>query len=84
MALKVKIDNPDFPKDHVFGIEGLGLFENGKEREVTAEQEQAFVDSRTTITVDEEGKETVHKLSVKEAFKSDINVTVGGTKGGEN
>jgi hypothetical protein len=87
VPLKVKIDNPDFPKDHVFGIEGLGLFENGKERTVSEEQEQAFVDSRRTITVDDEGKETIHELSVKEALKNDPNITVEGTteakKGGE-
>jgi hypothetical protein len=44
MGLTVKINNPEFPEDHLFAINGLGIFENGTAREVTKEEEQAFVD----------------------------------------
>ena len=84
MALKVKINNPNFPKDHVLSIDGLGLFENGKERTISEEEEQTFMDSRRTYTLDDKGKETVHELTVKEALKNDVNITVEVTKGGES
>lgn len=66
MALKLKVENKDFPKGHEFSIEGLGVFENGKEREVFAEQEQAFVDARG--------------LSLKDAFKDDESFSLSGDK----
>lgn len=66
MALKLKVENKDFPKGHEFSVEGLGIFENGKEREVFAEQEQAFVDAT--------GK------SLKEAFADNEQFTLSGDK----
>lgn len=41
--LEITVKNDDFPKDYEFDIRGLGLFKNGESREVTAEQEAAFV-----------------------------------------
>jgi hypothetical protein len=46
MALSVMIDDPTLPKGHELAIEGLGVFENGKAREVDAEAEDAFKTSR--------------------------------------
>jgi hypothetical protein len=46
MALTVKVTNEDFPENHEFSISSLGKFVNGKERELTKEEEQAFVDER--------------------------------------
>lgn len=45
MALTVKVTNPAFPDDTEFTIMGLGAFQNGEEREVTKEEEQAYVDA---------------------------------------
>lgn len=42
MARKVTVTNDAFPKEAEFEIRGLGLFTNGKPKEVTAEQEAAF------------------------------------------
>jgi hypothetical protein len=42
MALTVKVDHPDFPEGMEFGINGLGLFENGTAREVTEDEERNF------------------------------------------
>lgn len=42
MALKVTVTMPDFPDDYEFGINGLGLFQNGKAREITEEQELGY------------------------------------------
>jgi len=72
MALKLKFENPDFPKDHVFGVNGLGLFENGKEREVYADEEEAFLNMYTMI--DDDGN--VVKSSVKELFANNPHVSV--------
>lgn len=66
MALKLKVENTAFPKDHEFSVEGLGIFENGKEREVFAEQEQAFEDARG--------------ITLKEAFAEDEMFTLSGDK----
>lgn len=65
MSLKVKINNPDFPEGQEWGVNGLGAFENGKEREVSKEEEQAFVD----LTL----------ASAKDSFSNDPNVEVTGT-----
>lgn len=42
MALTVKVDHPDYPEGMLFGINGLGLFENGTAREVTEDEERNF------------------------------------------
>lgn len=65
MSLSIKINNEDFPADHKFSIDGLGVFENGKAREVTNEEEQAFVTERG--------------IAVRDAFTSDSNVEISGT-----
>jgi len=46
MSLTVKVTNKAFPDDHVFSISSMGNFTNGKAREITKEEEQAFVDER--------------------------------------
>lgn len=58
MSLSVKVQNKEFPDDHVFAIDGLGLFTNGKAREVTKEEEQAFVDARGIAVRDALGGES--------------------------
>jgi hypothetical protein len=45
MSLTVKVENKAFPDDHEFSINNLGLFQNGKAKEITKEEEQAFVDA---------------------------------------
>jgi hypothetical protein len=74
VSISVKIDDPALPKGYEISIDGLGTFENGKAKTIDAEVEQAFSDSRG--------------ISVKEALKSNPNVTVEGTteakKGGES
>lgn len=42
MALTLTVDHPDFPEGTVFGIQGLGLFNNGESREVTEAEEISF------------------------------------------
>lgn len=44
MALKVTVSHKDFPAERDFAISGLGLFENGKPRELSLEDEQAYFD----------------------------------------
>lgn len=65
MALTVKVDHPDFPADTELAIEGLGVFKNGEEREVTDEQEQAFVNARG--------------MHVRQGTENDPFVSVSGT-----
>ena len=65
MTLTVKVTNKDFPDDHEFSISGLGVFVNGKDREVTKEQEQAFVDERG--------------MAVRDALTTDAGFDVKGT-----
>lgn len=43
MALEVTVDHPDYPDGTEFGIVGLGVFKNGEAREVTEDEERAFV-----------------------------------------
>jgi hypothetical protein len=74
MALSVKIDNPAYPKGHMFYINGLGGFENGKEREITSEQEEAYK------------QET--GMTVRQGIKKSDTVSVSGSssesKGGDS
>jgi hypothetical protein len=63
MALKLKVENKDFPKGHEFSVEGLGVFENGKEREVFAEQEAAFEDATGNTLKEAFDKNEMFKLS---------------------
>lgn len=65
MALKIKVTMPDFPKGTTFGINGLGIFENGKEREVTPEEEMAYV--------------TQFGMPVREGVSGSSNIEVSGT-----
>lgn len=65
MAYKVTYTHDDFPKDHEFEIRGLGLFINGKAKEIDEEQEIVFI-SETRKTI-------------KDAFDGDENITVEGT-----
>jgi len=65
MALKVTVTNPDLPKETLLAINGLGLFENGKSRELTEEEEQAYV-AQTG-------------MSVKDGTHGDANIKVEGT-----
>lgn len=44
MGRKVTVTNDAFPKEAEFEIRGLGLFTNGKPKEVTAEQEAAYAE----------------------------------------
>jgi hypothetical protein len=52
MTLTLTYHNPDFPDDYEFGVEGLGQFKNGEAREVTEEQEQAFVNANRMLVKD--------------------------------
>jgi hypothetical protein len=52
MALTMTYHNPAYPDDYEFGVEGLGLFKNGESREITEEQEQAFVTSGRMLVSD--------------------------------
>lgn len=76
--LTLKVDNKDFPEGHEFAIEGLGVFENGSEREVYAEQVEAFENSRRRTTIGEDGGEETIELSIVDAFANDPNVTLSG------
>lgn len=70
MALNVKIDDPTLPSGYRIAIEGLGVFENGKEREVTSEQEDAFRGATG--------------MTVRQGLKNHPHATVGSeTKGGD-
>lgn len=62
--LRAKIQHPDFPEGYEFSVEGLGIFKNGEEREVTAEQEQSFVN--------------VRRSHVKDALKDHPHLSVSG------
>jgi hypothetical protein len=52
MTLTLTYHNPDFPDDYEFGVEGLGQFKNGESREVSEEQEQAFVTANRMLVKD--------------------------------
>jgi hypothetical protein len=66
MGLKIKMDHPDFPKGTPLAVSGLGEFENGEaERDVTEEQEQAFVNERG--------------MSVRDALKDHPHLSVSGS-----
>ena len=67
MALTVTVLNEAFPKDHEFAIHGLGLFKNGESREVTEEEEIAFM--------------VFHRQAVRDAFEGTEDVEIKGTTG---
>lgn len=48
MSLTAKYTNDAFPSDQEFGLEGVGVFVNGQAREVTEDEERAFVASNRT------------------------------------
>lgn len=64
MSLTVKITRAEFPEDQEFSISALGVFTNGEGREVTPEQEQAFVDER--------------RISLRDALANDADIEVSG------
>jgi len=66
--MKVKVDNPAFPEGHLLAIDGLGVFENGKEEEVSDEQLATF--------------EAATGKKLDEAFASDSTVFIDGRAGG--
>ncbi len=43
MALSITVNHPDYPDGMEFGIQGLGLFKNGEARDVTEDEERAFI-----------------------------------------
>jgi hypothetical protein len=65
--MKVKIDNPAFPEGHLLAIDGLGVFENGKEVEVNDEQVAAF--------------EMATGKKFSEAFGNDPTIAINGKTG---
>jgi hypothetical protein len=65
MSLSIKINNPDFPEGHEWGVNGLGAFVNGTARDISKEEEQTFVD----LTL----------ASAKDSFSNDPNIEVTGT-----
>ena len=63
--MKVTVTLPEFPKGKQIGVKGLGLFDNGKEREVTPEQAEAY-HSLTGRTVEEAAADSsIMKVSAK-------------------
>lgn len=76
MALSVKVDHPDYPSGMEFGITGLGLFKNGEGREVTEEEERAFISF--TQTAPEETLKQSDFLSVSGSpFVTDLEEVIG-------
>lgn len=71
MAYTVTVTDDAFPKNHEFGIRGLGVFVNGKPKQVDEEAERNFItETRTTL---------------KDALGNAENITLDGTtevKGG--
>lgn len=63
--LTVTLDHPDYPDDFEMGIVGLGLFKNREGREVTEEQEKAFV--------------SFYRMEAKEKLEQSDMITVSGT-----
>jgi hypothetical protein len=45
MGLTVTFHNPAYPDGYAFGIEGLGVLNNGEASEISEEQEQAFANA---------------------------------------
>lgn len=70
MALTVKVENDAYSGDTIFEIVGLGAFTNGEEREVTEQQEKAFV--------------SMYQAPAEETIGEDGNVTVSGSSSIEN
>lgn len=70
MALSVKVQNDAYPADTEFEIMGLGVFTNGQEREVTEDQERAFV--------------SMNQKSVEDALGQGDSVSFSGSSAIEN
>lgn len=80
MTLKVTITRPNYPADAEFDIRGLGMFKNGKEREITDEEEARYV-ARFNRTV-REALGSSSNVSVKGRATAKADDT--GTEGGES
>lgn len=48
MGLTVTLDHPDFPDGYEFGVEHVGILKNRESKEISEEQEQAFVNATGT------------------------------------
>lgn len=70
MPLTVKYEHPDFPTDQEFDIAGIGVVTNGEEKELTNEEEIAFITSR--------------RLTVRDGFEDDERMTISGTTSVQN
>ncbi len=66
--MKITINNPEWPKGAEFHVNDLGTLENGKTVEVSDEQLKLF--------------ETIQGRSIKEAFKENVYISLGGTERG--
>jgi hypothetical protein len=63
MAISVTVSNEQAPADREFEIVGLGAFKNGETREITEEQERAFVSLYQMSVADAIGEQDAVKVS---------------------
>lgn len=70
MALSIKVQNDTYPDDVVFEVVGLGAFTNGEQRELTEDQERAYV--------------SMYQMPVTEGIGENANVAVSGSPVVEN
>src|SRR4051794_40127214 len=63
MAISVTVSNEQAPEDRVFEIVGLGAFTNGETREITEEQERAFISLYQMSVADAIGEQDAVKVS---------------------
>lgn len=63
MPISVTVSNEQAPADREFEIVGLGAFRNGETREITEEQERAFISIYQMSVADAIGEQDAVKIS---------------------